>query len=58
MRARYVGNITPQVLAGFVADARAGRNGVLATAAQKKVDALLDPSKFAFGGDADAVRAT
>ena len=31
LRARYIGNISPQVLAGFVADARAGRNGVLAT---------------------------
>ncbi|HEY0382678.1 MAG TPA: redoxin family protein [Candidatus Elarobacter sp.] len=56
LRARYVGNISPPVLAGFVTDARAGRNGVLATAAQKKVDALLDPAKFAFDGDAAAVR--
>lgn len=56
LRARYVGNISPQVLAGFVADARAGRNGVLATAAQKKVDGYLDHAKFAFGGDAAAVR--
>jgi thiol-disulfide isomerase/thioredoxin/tetratricopeptide (TPR) repeat protein len=55
LRARYVGNISPQVLAGFVDDARAGRNGVLATAAQKKVDGLLDPAKFAFDGDAAAV---
>jgi len=57
LRARYVGNISPPVLAGFVDDARAGRNGVLATAAQKKADALLDPAKFAFDGDAAAVRA-
>jgi thiol-disulfide isomerase/thioredoxin/Flp pilus assembly protein TadD len=56
LRARYVGNISPQVLAGFVSDARAGRNGVLATAAQKKVDALLDPAKFAFDGDAATIR--
>ncbi len=56
LRARYVGNISPQVLAGFVSDARAGRNGVLATAAQKKVDALLDPAKFAFAGDPAAIR--
>ncbi|MDQ6940915.1 MAG: redoxin family protein [Candidatus Eremiobacteraeota bacterium] len=56
LRARYVGNISPQVLAGFVGDARAGRNGVLASAAQKKVDALLDPSKFAFDGDAATIR--
>src|SRR5665213_676813 len=56
LRARYVGNVTPQILAGFVSDARAGRNGVLATAAQKKVDALLDPAKFAFGGDETTIR--
>jgi len=58
VRARYVGNISPQILAGFVDDARAGRDGVLATAAQKKADAILDPAKFAFTGDAAAVRAT
>jgi thiol-disulfide isomerase/thioredoxin/Flp pilus assembly protein TadD len=56
LRARYVGNISPAVLAGFVNDARAGRNGVLASAAQKKADALLDPAKFAFDGDAATVR--
>jgi peroxiredoxin/tetratricopeptide (TPR) repeat protein len=56
LRARYVGNITQPILAGFVGDARAGRNGVLATEAQKKVDAMLDPAKFAFTGDAAAVR--
>ncbi|HZW53955.1 MAG TPA: redoxin family protein [Candidatus Elarobacter sp.] len=58
LRARYVGNITPAILAGFVGDAQAGRNGVLATEAQKKADALLDPAKFAFTGDAAAVSAT
>jgi peroxiredoxin/tetratricopeptide (TPR) repeat protein len=56
LRARFVGNITPQILAGFVGDARAGRNGVLATDAQKKVDALLDPARFAFNGDAAMIR--
>jgi peroxiredoxin len=56
LRARFVGNLTSQVLGGFVDDARAGRNGVLATDAQKKVDALLDPAKFAFSGDAAAIR--
>jgi thiol-disulfide isomerase/thioredoxin len=54
LRARYVGNVTPQILTGFIDDARAGRNGVLATDAQKKVDAMLDPAKFAFAGDAAA----
>jgi thiol-disulfide isomerase/thioredoxin len=58
VRARFVGNIAPQILAGFVNDARAGRNGVLATAAQRKADAYLDPAKFAYGGDIAAVRDT
>jgi peroxiredoxin/tetratricopeptide (TPR) repeat protein len=58
VRARFVGNISPQILVGFVNDARAGRNGVLATAAQRKADAFLDPAKFAYGGDAVAVRDT
>jgi peroxiredoxin/tetratricopeptide (TPR) repeat protein len=58
LRARYIGNISARVLAGYIADARAGRDGVLATAAQQKVDALLDPAKFAFTGDAAAVKAT
>jgi peroxiredoxin len=58
LRARYVGNITPRILAGFIGDAQAGRNGVLDTEAQKKADALLDPAKFAFTGDAAAVSAT
>ncbi len=58
LRARYVGLISPSALAGFIADARARRNGVLATAAQKKVDALLDPAKFTFAGDASAAVAT
>ncbi len=57
VRARYVGNISPQILAGFVDDARAGRDGVLATAAQKKADAYLEPAKFTFAGDVTAVRA-
>ena len=37
LRARYAGNIAPKVLAGFVGDARSGRNGVLATAAQRPI---------------------
>ena len=57
LRARYVGVITPKILAGFVSDARAGRDGVLATEAQQKVDAILAPAAFPFAGDAAAVRA-
>ncbi|HEY0613943.1 MAG TPA: redoxin domain-containing protein, partial [Candidatus Elarobacter sp.] len=57
LRARYIGSVTREILTGFVDDARAGRNGVLANAAQKKADALLDPAKFVFTGDLAAVRA-
>lgn len=57
LRARFVGNVTQPILSGFVADARAGRDGVLATEAQKKVDAMLDPAAFAFTGNASAIRA-
>ncbi|HEX3551109.1 MAG TPA: redoxin family protein [Candidatus Elarobacter sp.] len=55
LRARFVGKISPAVLTGFIADARANRNGVLASEAQKKVDALLDPAQFAFTGDPAAI---
>ena len=58
LRARYVGNISPQVLAGYINDARAGRDGILATDAQKKADAMLDPAKFPFTGDVAVIRTT
>jgi peroxiredoxin len=56
LRARFVGNITPKILTAFVADAQAGRDGVLATDAQQKVDALLALAAFSFTGDLEAVR--
>jgi len=56
LRARFVGGITPKILAAFVADARAGRDGVLATDAQRAVDLLLAPTAFAFSGDLEPVR--
>jgi thiol-disulfide isomerase/thioredoxin len=52
VRARWVGNITPSQLAGYVADARAGRNAVFASPAQTTIDAFLAPSRYAFGGPA------
>ena len=57
LRARVLGNIDGVVLSGLVADARAGRNGTIETAAQKKADALLDPANFSFTGDAAAIGA-
>jgi peroxiredoxin len=57
LRARFVGSISGKILTAFVNDARAGRDGVLVTDAQKEADALLAPSAFTFAGDPDAVRA-
>jgi thiol-disulfide isomerase/thioredoxin len=57
LRARFVGELDPTTLHGFLADAKAGRNGVIATAAQQKIDAMLAPSAFDFSGDIVAVRA-
>ncbi|MEO7039583.1 MAG: redoxin family protein, partial [Candidatus Elarobacter sp.] len=56
LRARYVGNVSQPILSAFVGDARAGRDSVLATEAQKKVDALLDPAAYAFTGDPATIR--
>ncbi len=56
LRARYIDNIAAATLTGLVDDARAGRNAVVASEAQRKIDALLDPTKFAFTGDVAAVR--
>lgn len=57
LRARVTGELDGASLAGLVADARAGRNGAIVTAAQQKADALLDPGTFPFTGGAAAVRA-
>jgi thiol-disulfide isomerase/thioredoxin len=52
IRARWVGEITPAQLAGYVADARAGRNAVFVSPVQTKIDAMLAPSRFPFAGNA------
>jgi len=57
LRARYVGNISQPALIGFVDDARAGRDGVLHSAAQQQVDALLASAQFPLTGDVASVRA-
>lgn len=56
LRARFIGLIDRTTLAGLVADARAGRDGVVASAAQRKADALLDPKRFRFTGDLATLR--
>ncbi len=50
VRARCVGGIVPAQLAGYVAAARAGRNAVLSSPAQTRIDAQLDRSQYAFHG--------
>jgi thiol-disulfide isomerase/thioredoxin/tetratricopeptide (TPR) repeat protein len=57
VRARWTGQIAEERLAQFVADARAGKNYVLDTPDQQRVEALLDPSGYHFDGDAAAVKA-
>jgi peroxiredoxin len=57
LRARYVDEVDAATLEGFVADARAGRNSVVTSIAQRKIDALLAPANFVFGGNAASVRA-
>jgi thiol-disulfide isomerase/thioredoxin len=52
IRARWVGEIAPKQLAGYVADARAGRNAVFTSPVQTKIDALLAPGRFPFAGSA------
>ena len=50
VRARWVGGIEPQQLAGYIAAARAGRNAVFSSPEQTAIDALLDPKHYAFTG--------
>ena len=56
VRARWTGGITPDQLAQFVAGAREGRNVTFLPPAQVKIDAMLDPSQFAFNGDGVTTR--
>jgi cytochrome c biogenesis protein CcmG/thiol:disulfide interchange protein DsbE len=56
VRARWIGGVTSDQLAQYVASAREGKNSEFLTEAQKHIDAMLDPSRFVFGGEASAVR--
>ena len=51
LRTTYIDVISPKLLAGFVDDAKAGRNGRITSAQQTKIDALLDPSQYGLKGD-------
>ncbi len=55
VRARFVDVISRPALAQFVSDAKAGRNGVIASAVQRKIDAALDSAALNFTGEHDAV---
>jgi len=55
VRARIVDAVTPKELNALVAQASTGRNAVIASPLQSKIDATLAESNFTFTGDADAV---
>ncbi|MDQ6930255.1 MAG: redoxin domain-containing protein [Candidatus Eremiobacteraeota bacterium] len=55
VRARFVDVVSGEQLASFVDAAKAGRNAVITSALQRKIDAMLDPGRFAFSGNRDAV---
>ncbi len=55
VRARYVDIISPAQLTAFVDAAKNGHNGAIASALQRKIDAMLNPGRFAFPGDYEGV---
>ena len=52
VRARWTGGVTPDRLAQYVAAARAGRSTTFVSPVQRRIDALLAPTRFDFSGDA------
>ncbi|MGD0473061.1 MAG: redoxin domain-containing protein [Candidatus Velthaea sp.] len=50
VRARWIGGVTPAQLAHYVEAARARRSTTYVSAAQARIDALLDPRRFRFDG--------
>ena len=57
VRARWTGGVTPARLAKYVADARAGRTSTYVSASQARIDALLAPAGYSFGGPPAALAA-
>lgn len=57
VRARYIDVMSVAQMAAFVKAAQAGENGIIASAQQQKIDALLAPANFNFSGDAASVLA-
>ena len=58
LRARYIDVIAPAQLASFVNDAKAGRDGVLVSDLQQKIDALLTGTTLVESGDPATVVAS
>jgi len=59
LRARHADNLLPRAqLQAYIAAAEHGRSAPLASAFQAQLDAMLDPAKYPFGGDAAATRAS
>ena len=50
VRARWVGEMSPAKLAGYIAAARAGRNVTFSSPQQTQIDALLAPAQYTFSG--------
>ena len=58
LRARHADNIIPRAqLHAYIAGAQRGESAPLNSAFQTQLDALLDPAKYPFTGDAETVRA-
>jgi peroxiredoxin len=57
LRARYVDVLTEPQLTAFVEAAKAGRDVVISSALQQKIDATLTDPSIVFGDDAGAVEA-
>lgn len=55
LRLVYIDVITPKLLAGFVQAAEAGKNPIIGSALQTKIDALLSPPAYRFMGSPSAV---
>lgn len=58
VRARFVDIIAPSQLASFVNAAKSGHNGIVASAIQSKIDAMLNPSQFVYPADREGVLRT
>ncbi len=57
LRARHADNLLPAAqLRAYIASAQRGENGVLTSAFQQQLDAMLAPAQYGLGGDSAAIR--